>query len=128
MAGLKSFKDIDIDSCNIINDKKIIKNDTNKSKTVTKSSNTTYKKPTKKELYQKERHEVLTKLNQIVGINEANNIIYLYDIDNSLDKQKQISDLSDDVKKYFKCGTWAYFAKTGKGERPQLRYFDLTEP
>ena len=59
-------------------------------------------------------------MNQILGINESNNLIYFYDIDNSPDKQKQIYDLADDVKKYFKCGTWAYFTKAGQDERQYL--------
>ena len=58
-----------------------------------------YKKPTKKELYHDERHNVLDRLNAILDISDSNNIIYLYDIDNSPDRQKQINDLADDVKK-----------------------------
>jgi hypothetical protein len=84
------------------------------------NNNMSHKGITKKELYPKERSDLLNKLNNILGITDDNNIIYIYDIDSSIDKQKQINDLVGDIKKYFKCGTWSYFAKVGKGKRQYL--------
>ncbi len=68
-------------------------------------------KPTKKDLYKKERQDILNRINTILGINKDNNTIFLYDIENDLNKKTQIFALSDDVKKYFKVGTWGVFCK-----------------
>jgi len=72
-------------------------------------SKITKKRSTKKELYKKERKEILNKINKILGINEDNNIIYLYDIENDENKKEQILALSESVKKYFKAGNWALY-------------------
>lgn len=66
-------------------------------------------KPTKKEFYKKERQDILDKINNIIGITKDNNIFYLYDIENNMDKKKEIFDLAHDIKKYFKTGSWAVF-------------------
>lgn len=66
-------------------------------------------KPTKKEFYKKERQDILDKINNIIGINSNNNYIYLYDIENDNKKKESILALSDDVKKYFKMGNWAFY-------------------
>lgn len=102
MSKTKRLESIEID--NIINE--------SKSKIINKVK-IPYKKQTKKELYSQERLNLLNKLNNILGVTNTNNIIYLYDIDNFPEKQKQIDDLKYDIKKYFKCGTWSYFTKEG---------------
>lgn len=81
---------------------------------------TVYKKPTKKELYTDERLDLLNRLNLILGISETNNIIYPHLIDEN--KQKQILELEDDVKKYFKYGNWAYFSKAFDPNRPYISF------
>jgi hypothetical protein len=53
--------------------------------------------------YVKEQHELLIKLNNILGITLTNNKFIICDIDES--KQNQIVDLFEDVKRYIKCGT-----------------------
>jgi len=69
----------------------------------------TRQRPTKKELYKKEREEILNKINSILGISKDNNNIYLYDIENDEEKKQKILALSEDVKKYFKAGDWGVF-------------------
>ncbi len=64
---------------------------------------------TKKDLYKKEQEEILNKINNILGINKDNNTIYLYDIENDINKKEQILALSDDIQKYFKAGDWGFF-------------------
>lgn len=80
-----------------------------------------YKKLSKKLLYSKERLDILHRLNKIIGIDSSSNVISFCDID-SPDKLKQIDDLALDVKKYFKCNTWAYFIEPEKRER---EYYSL---
>ncbi len=64
---------------------------------------------TKKQQYVDERQELINKLNNILGINDKNNTFYLYDVENSNEIKQKVNELSEDVKKYFKCGTWHYY-------------------
>ena len=58
-------------------------------------------RPSKKELYKKERIDIINKLNKILELNEKNNFI-LYDIEHDEKKVQEIMDLKDDISKYFK--------------------------
>ena len=81
-----------------------------------------HKKLTKQQLYPKERLELLDRLNQILGINASNNIIYTHQVNTNQDIQKQILELETDVKKYFKCSRWAFFSQAFN---PPVRYMSL---
>lgn len=52
-------------------------------------------------LYKKEQGEILLKLMDILELDE-NTSITLYSLDNDTEKQKNIMDLSNDIKKYFR--------------------------
>ena len=55
----------------------------------------------KKEIkYKKEQEEIFEKLLKIIDTN-GNKTFTLYEIDNDENKQKEIFDLVDDIKKYF---------------------------
>jgi hypothetical protein len=58
-------------------------------------------RPSKKELYKKERIDIMNKLNNILELNDKNNFI-LYDIEHDEKKVQEIMDLKDDISKYFK--------------------------
>lgn len=68
-------------------------------------------RPSKEQRYQKEREELIQKINLIIGIDEKNTNVLLFDIDNEITKNK-IRNLIPDIQKYFKCGTWNYFKMT----------------
>jgi hypothetical protein len=79
-------------------------------------------RPLKKALYEEERLFVLNKLNNILGINDINNSFLLYELENNIEKQKQILELEKDVKKFFACSTWSFFnAKTKRSYMSLLR-------
>lgn len=65
--------------------------------------------PKQVDKYTKERHDVLTKMFSILGINENNNTFLLHELDANIDKQNLILELEPDIKKYFICGTWSCF-------------------
>ncbi len=71
---------------------------------------------TKKQQFVEERKEIINRLNNILGLNDKNNTFYLYDVENSNEIKQKITELSEDVKKYFKCGNWNYFVSTNNGE------------
>jgi hypothetical protein len=68
-------------------------------------------RPAKKYKYENERNNIITKLNEILGITNTNNIFYLSDIDNDVNKQNQIIDLENDSKLYLNSCCWSYFTK-----------------
>ena len=64
---------------------------------------------TKKDMFYNEQLQIIEKINKILNINENNNTFILDQINNDSDKQKEILDLVDEIKKYFKCNDWSYF-------------------
>ena len=71
--------------------------------------------------YENERKDVANRLLNILGITSENTIFYVEDIVNDDNKKKQILDLVDDVKKYFKYYQWTYF----NGKNVQEPYISL---
>jgi hypothetical protein len=68
-------------------------------------------RPNKKNLYMKERGEILAKIYQILGITNDNKVFYLWDLDNDKTKQESILALKDDVKKYFSASNWSVYTR-----------------
>ncbi len=80
------------------------------------------KRSTKKEMYKEERHELIKKLNEIIGINK-NNEIFLYDLERNEKVKEFLKNNILNVQKYYKCGTWGYFSndfKKGSGNEITL--------
>ena len=67
--------------------------------------------------YAAEQQGILQRINNILGINENNKVIYVYDLENNGTKQQQIYDLIPDIRKYFVCGEWPIFSKNIKTYR-----------
>jgi len=76
------------------------------------------KRSTKKELYEKEREEIIKELNEIIGINEINNGIFLCELEKNEKMKEYIKNNIKRIRKYHKTGTWGYFSNDllkGKG-------------
>jgi hypothetical protein len=74
-----------------------------------------------KDIYINERLEVVSKLNNILGLNDNNDNFILYELENNEDKQKQIYDLESDIKNSFKYAKWSYF----NGKKSQKGYLSI---
>ena len=68
-------------------------------------------RPSKAQLFEKERKELLNKLLNYIGITDTVKVFYIEDIDANQDTQTKIEALSEDVKKYFNFGNWPFFCK-----------------
>jgi len=79
-------------------------------------------RPLKALKYQKEKDEILIKLNNILGITETNDTFYLHTVDDDENKINQIMALFDDCKLYFNASGWAVTCKPVH----QRRYLSLT--
>jgi hypothetical protein len=66
-----------------------------------------FKRPNKSYVYEKNRKDILNKLNAIVGIDTTHDYFLLESIDDA--KKEEIIDLAEDVKKYFATSKWMYF-------------------
>ena len=67
-------------------------------------------KPTKKQQFKNERDEFIKELNKIIGINDKNNTIFLYELENNLDVKSYLSNNNDTIRKYYKVGKWGFFS------------------
>ena len=70
---------------------------------------------TKKQQYSKEREELIQQLNNIIGIDDKKNYVYLYDLEHNEEILKSIKEKVPDIKKYHKCGAWGYFLDKERG-------------
>jgi hypothetical protein len=61
--------------------------------------------------YDDERNDIISKLFNILGINDMNITVSLHDLDTNKIKQNQIIELVLDIKKYFICSKWSCFRK-----------------
>ena len=78
----------------------------------------TRNKLTKKQQFSNERAELIQQLNNIIGIDDKKNWVYLYDLEHNEEILKSIKELEKQISKYHKCGMWGYFSndvKKGKG-------------
>ncbi len=78
---------------------------------------------TKKQQFAKEREELINQFNNLLGINETKNYVYLYDLENDLELKQHIKNLEKDIARYHKCGMWGYYStdpKKGKGNEIAL--------
>jgi len=96
---------------------------TSNSENVNENGKRCKKRATKKELYQKEREEIIKELNEIIGINTENNSIFLYELERNEKVKDYIKNNLNRIRKYHKTGTWGYFTNDiskGKGNEMGL--------
>ena len=65
---------------------------------------------TKKEMYNQEREEIIKELNEIIGLNENNKSVLLYDLETNKKVKENLKNNIEKIKKYYKYGTWGYFS------------------
>ena len=71
------------------------------------------------EKYQNEREDICKKLISIIELDE-NKSFLLCDLDNDLEKQKQIIDMKEDIQNVFACSTISAFKPNFECKRPYL--------
>jgi len=85
-------------------------NDVENNNKVSSDSSNERKRRTKKELFQKERDEIIENLNKLLGLNKENNSIFYYELENNEKAREYIRNNIENIRKYFKTGTWGYFS------------------
>jgi len=72
------------------------------------------KPKTKLEKYANERKEIIDKLFKIINVQSENGIRFFYIDDITEEKEKEILDLRNDIKRYFIVNGWISFKNTVK--------------
>ena len=70
----------------------------------------TRNKLTKKQQFSKERAELIQQLNNIIGIDDKKNWVYLYDLEHNEEIENYIKNNIDTIKTIFKTGNFGYFS------------------
>ena len=68
------------------------------------------KRSTKKELYKREREEIIEEINKIIGINDDKNEIYLYELERNDEIKEYLKNNLKRIRQYHKTVTWGYFS------------------
>lgn len=69
--------------------------------------------------YQNEREEICNKLIEILQLDENNNFL-LYDLEEDTNKQQNILEMKEEIKKYFAVSCISSFKPNFKCKRPYL--------
>jgi len=85
-------------------------NDEVNNNVVTSDSSNERKRKTKKEFYLKNRNEIIDNLNKLLGLNGEKNSIFYYELENNELAKKYVRSNIENIRKYFKTGTWGYFS------------------
>ena len=96
---------------------------TSNSDNVNENNKRCKKRSTKKEMYEEEREKFIQELNKIIGVDENNNEIFLYDLERNEKVKEFLKNKILNIQKYYKCGTWGYFSndpKKGSGNEITL--------
>lgn len=78
---------------------------------------------TKKELYEKEREEIIKELENKIGLTKEKRTIMLYELENNKEIQNRMKELSETIKKIYRSSNWGYYStdeKKGMGNEITL--------
>ncbi len=71
----------------------------------------------KKQLYDKERNDIINKLNQLIGLNQNNNSVLLQELRDNNELKQELISMKDDIKKYYRCCRWGYFVSENNNQQ-----------
>ena len=70
----------------------------------------------KKTFYSNERENILQQLKNLMDLNNDNTIL-LNKLQDNLELKNKLIEITDDIKKYYRCSTWGYFVSVNNGEK-----------
>lgn len=70
----------------------------------------------KKIYFTSEREQILNKLLSLINFDNENSVLYIELQENNTLK-REIQNMIEDIKKYYRCSTWGYFVSLKKGEK-----------
>lgn len=90
--------------------------DYNSNNSLSNDSNKKKIRRNKKIYYLKERENILEELIKLINF-DNNNSIFLVELQDNEKLKNKINELSDNIKKYYRCSTWGYFVSQQNGEK-----------
>jgi hypothetical protein len=82
-------------------------------------------KLTKAQQFKEERQKLVLELEKLMGLTESNRGILLYDLEHNEKLKDYLKEQVENIKKYYKCGTWNYFVNQHTKEGEQLSEISL---
>ncbi len=79
-----------------------------------KRAKTTRNRPCKSERFEKEREELIKEINNIIGLTDKDFSISVNKLEKMETLKNKLSELMDDIKRYYKCGGWGYIIAENK--------------
>ena len=89
------------------------------------NSKKTRNKPTKAQIYKEERRKIILELEKLIGLNEINRGVLLYNLEHNKQLKEYLKQNIPDIKKYYKCGTWNYFVNQHTKEGEEISEISL---
>jgi hypothetical protein len=70
----------------------------------------------KKTFYSNERDIIFKQLKSLMDLNDDNTIL-LNKLQDNQELKNKLIELTDDIKKFYRCSTWGYFVSINNGEK-----------
>jgi len=82
-------------------------------------------KPTKALIYKEERKNIIDNLERLMQLNDTIRSVLLCDLEKNIELKKYLREQVQNVKKYYKCGTWNYFVNQHTKEGEEISEISL---
>jgi hypothetical protein len=79
-----------------------------------KRTKTTRNRPCKSERFEKEREKLIKEINNIIGLADKDFSISINKLEKMEILKNKLNELMDDIKRYYKCGSWGYVIAENK--------------
>jgi len=70
----------------------------------------------KKMHYTTEREQILNKLIPLINLDKENSVLYI-ELQNNNTLKRELQNIIEDIKKYYRCSTWGYFVSLKRGDK-----------
>ena len=108
----KQMTDINDTNEIIVNTKRNDNSENRSDKSINKKN-----RKNKKVFYEKERNDIVDKLNFFTHLTEKNNSIFDFELYNNKDLIDYLRNNSLNIKKYYRCSTWGYFVSENNNQK-----------
>jgi hypothetical protein len=73
----------------------------------------------KKTFYSNERENIIQQLKDLMDLNNDNTIL-LNKLQDNVELKNKLIELTDDIKKYYRCSTWGYFVAINNNQKADV--------
>ena len=63
-----------------------------------------------------QREQILNKLFSLINLDKENSVLYV-ELQNNDTLKRELQNIIEDIKKFYRCSTWGYFVSLKKGDK-----------